>query len=418
MKPAHNLHLSVWFTIMIMGLALASCSNPQPEAVTLLNAAEKLADSRPDSAVQLIDSIFYPEKSFNKRDYMRYWVTRVQVRYKNYLPVHEDTLIFRARDYFTKHSNDLEKTTLACFYSGCVYREQGNKEQAMKHYKDAETYAVNTSDVDLQGLVQYNMGDLLAEQGLYDQALISYQKAESLYALSPVNAIEKQARCLSATGRMYLISGQQEKASAYLHKGYEMALTTGNDELKSLLAQNLSVFYAETGQKNEAIKYLHQSFALNKDSVKIPRYYLNFAEVYAGIGQTDSCSYYSEKLADMVNTIENLPLQASTFYFLASQSRKNGNYDRAYGYQQSYAQVIERIYRERLQKSVYEVQQKYDHQKVQNNYNRQLIQRQRLIMTLISLLFFISLITLFLLRNNLLQKNRLLSLQDAMQTLH
>ena len=64
---------------------------------------------------------------------MRYWVTRVQVRYKNYLPVDENTLIFKARDYFTKHSNDPVKTTLAHFYSGCVYREQGNKEQAMKH---------------------------------------------------------------------------------------------------------------------------------------------------------------------------------------------------------------------------------------------------------------------------------------------
>lgn len=200
MKATRNSHLPVW--IIIIGLALASCSNPQPEAVTLLKAAEQLADSCPDSALQLIDSIFYPEKSFNKRDYMRYWVTRVQVRYKNYLAVDEDTLIFKAGDYFTKHSNDPVKSTLACFYSGCVYREQGNKEQAMELYKDAETYAVKTSDVDLQGLVQYNMGDLLAEQGLYDQALINYQKAESFYALSPVNAKEKQTRCLSATGRI------------------------------------------------------------------------------------------------------------------------------------------------------------------------------------------------------------------------
>lgn len=139
MKPAHNPHLPVWFTIM--GLALFSCNNPQPEAYTLLEAAEQLADSRPDSALQLIDSIIYPEKSFREKDYMRYCVTRVQARYKNHLPVHEDTLIFRVREYFTKHSNDPVKTTLACFYSGCVYREQGNKEQASNHYKDAETYA-------------------------------------------------------------------------------------------------------------------------------------------------------------------------------------------------------------------------------------------------------------------------------------
>jgi len=46
MKAARNSHLPVW--MIIIGLALASCSNPQPEAVTLLKAAEQLADSCPD----------------------------------------------------------------------------------------------------------------------------------------------------------------------------------------------------------------------------------------------------------------------------------------------------------------------------------------------------------------------------------
>ena len=416
MKAAHNLHLPVWFTII--GLALASCSNPQPEAITLLKAAEQLADTRPDSAMQLIDSIFYPDKSFNKRDYMRYWVTRVQVRYKNYLPVDEDTLIFKARDYFTKHSNDPVKTTLAYFYSGCVYREQGNKEQTMKHYKDAETYAVKTSDVDLQGLVQYNMGDLLAEQGLYDQALISYQQAESLYALSQLNAIEKHVRCLSTTGRMFLISGQQDSAFADMHKGFELALTTENDALKSLLAQNLSVFYAETAQPNEAIKYLHQSYMLNKDSTKILRYYLNFAEAYAGIGKTDSCSYYSDILAQKIETNDKLPLKAAAYFFLSTQARKNHNYDQAFDYQQKYAQLVEKVSQKRLQQSVYEVQQKYDYNKQQNRYNLQLMHRQRLIIIFISFFLLVSLLSLFLLRRIVIQKNRLLSVQNAVQTLN
>jgi len=415
MKAAPNSHLPVW--IIIIGLALASCSNPQPEAVTLLKAAEQLADSCPDSALQLIDSIFYPEKSFNKRDYMRYWVTRVQVRYKNYLAVDEDTLIFKAGDYFTKNSNDPVKSTLACFYSGCVYREQGNKEQAMELYKDAETYAVKTSDVDLQGLVQYNMGDLLAEQGLYDQALINYQKAESFYALSPVNAIEKQTRCLSATGRMFLLSGQQESAFADMHKGFELALTTENDALKSLLAQNLSVFYAETAQPNEAIKYLRQSYMLSKDSTKALRYYLNFAEAYAETNQTDSLTYFKNKLAREIDTSKDSYLKAAAYFFLSTQARKNHNYDQAFDYQQKYAQLVEKITQERLQQSVYEVQQKYDYNKQQNRYNLQLMHRQRLIIIFISFFLLVSLIALFLLRRIVIQKNRLISIQNTVQTL-
>ena len=76
---------------------LSACHNPQPEADNLLLQAEQLMDEHPDSALLLIDSIFYPEKSLNKEDYMRYSVSRVRARYKNWLPIYEHTLIFKDR---------------------------------------------------------------------------------------------------------------------------------------------------------------------------------------------------------------------------------------------------------------------------------------------------------------------------------
>ena len=75
------------------------------------------------------DTIFYPEKSLNKHDYMYYQVAKVQAKYKTYRPVKDDTLIFEARRYFAKHNKDLEKTTLAHFYSGAVYREQNDNKK-------------------------------------------------------------------------------------------------------------------------------------------------------------------------------------------------------------------------------------------------------------------------------------------------
>lgn len=202
-----------------------------------------------------------------------------------------------------------------------------------------------------------------------------------------------------------------------MHKGFELALTTENDALKSLLAQNLSVFYAETAQPNEAIKYLRQSYMLNKDSTKALRYYLNFAEAYAGIGQTDSCSYYSDILAQKIETNDKLPLKAAAYFFLSTQAKKNHNYNLAFNYQQKYVQLVEKITQERLQQSVYEVQQKYDYNKQQNRYNLQLMHRQRLIIIFISFFLLVSLIALFLLRRIVIQKNRLISIQNTVQTL-
>jgi len=195
MKAVRRIH----FLALLIPLAstMLSCSNPQPQATILLTQAEQLMDSHPDSAILLIDSIFYPGKSFSKKDYMRYWVARVQARYKNHLPVKEDTLIFAAKDYFTAHGRNPKQAALACFYSGCVCRERGDFQQAMQHYKDAGTFASKTNDVEMKGLIQYNIGDLLATQGLYSKALHNYQQAEDFYTQSPNKAKEKQTLCLS-----------------------------------------------------------------------------------------------------------------------------------------------------------------------------------------------------------------------------
>ena len=105
-------------------------------------------EDRPDSAMRLVDSIFYPEKSLRKPQYMQYLVTRVRARYKNYRPVAEDTLVFKATDYFVSKGKDPRRITLAYFYSGCVHRERKEYDKAMQHYKEAEHHAAQTGDAD------------------------------------------------------------------------------------------------------------------------------------------------------------------------------------------------------------------------------------------------------------------------------
>lgn len=121
--------------LFVLCLFLLVACNPQPEAPVLLEQAQLLMEDNPDSALLLIDSIFYPEKSLNKHDYMYYQVAKVQAKYKAYRPVKEDTLIFEARRYFEKHNKDLKKNSLAHFYSGCVYREQYDNHKLCKHTK-------------------------------------------------------------------------------------------------------------------------------------------------------------------------------------------------------------------------------------------------------------------------------------------
>lgn len=415
----HTLYhpLSLIFCNVLLS-ALFSCMHPQPEAPALLEQAQQLMEQHPDSAMRLIDSIFYPEESLRKPQYMDYLVTRVQARYKNYRPIAEDTLVFTARDYFVSKDKDLRRVTLACFYSGCLYREQENFDKAMQQYKCAERYAVKTGDVDLQGLVQYNIGDLLAEQGLHAQALGKYKTAESLYRQSHVNPEQKQAKCLATIGRMYLSTDKQDSSFVALHTGLELAETSGNRELQSLLAQNLSVAYTESEQYSKAVNYLYQSFTLNNDTSELPRYYLNFAKLYSQTGHTDSARLYTDKLKNTVETSDDLYFKVSAYAFLGSEAKVSGDFNAAFDYLQNRSLLAEEITEKSLEQSVYEVQQKYDFELLQNQHAQTVLRRQRISILLLILFLSASLAALVFQRKTVRQKNRLLSLQNAIETLN
>src|SRR5690554_6109707 len=197
-------HLPVLLALVAV---LFSCDKPQPEASSLLEQAEQMIEVDLDSALVLIDSIYYPEKSFNTEDYLRYVVRRVQIRHKNYLPVSEDTLVFDAEKYFTTKSRDPELTSLACYYSGCVRREQGDLHQAMEDYKEALSYSSNTSNDALKGMIQYNLGELFEVHGLFEEALDHYLLAEQIYRQSPGDYRDKEVHCRSEIGRKPSVIG-------------------------------------------------------------------------------------------------------------------------------------------------------------------------------------------------------------------
>lgn len=75
--------MSKTFYIVTVSLILLilSCSNPQPEAPELLRQAEQLAESNPDSAMLLIDSIHYPEKRLKHGLYVHFGIAKTQLTY-------------------------------------------------------------------------------------------------------------------------------------------------------------------------------------------------------------------------------------------------------------------------------------------------------------------------------------------------
>lgn len=399
----NKLHIITFLVLLIVGC------NPQPESKQLLQQAQQLVDTHPDSAMHLIDSIFYPDASLNRKSYMEFLVTQVQAKYKTYRPVAEDTLIFIAKDYFTKHNNDPSQTALAWFYSGCVYREQQRFDQTMQHYKEAEQYASKTENADLKVLIKYNMGDLLTGEGLHRQALTYYSESAEIYSRSFGEMYKKRATCLAAMGRMYLLLEQPDSAFLYFQKGLDIAENSSDDNLQSLLTQNLSVMYKELKEYEKSELYLRQSFELNQDSTALPRYYLNFAEVYSGMNRKDLAIFYADKLEESLYLADDNSFKLSAYNFLSNRKKDQGDYPAALNYKKERERfLIEMIYESR-DKTVYDVQQKYDYELLKNQYQyRKNSYRLWIIILLLVIIMGITSFSWFTIR----QKNKLIHVQQ------
>ena len=81
--------------ILILVL-MAGCDSRQSEFSALLDKAERYIDTRPDSAMVLIDSLFYFEGKSRREESMRYLVLRAQTLHENHFSLTADTLVFDA----------------------------------------------------------------------------------------------------------------------------------------------------------------------------------------------------------------------------------------------------------------------------------------------------------------------------------
>jgi tetratricopeptide (TPR) repeat protein len=385
--------------------------NPQPEASELLTQAEKFADQeQADSALMLIDSIFYPEKSFGEEEYMQYLVTRVRVRYKAYRDITGDTAIFDAWKYYKQKATVSRRTALAAFYSGCVYREQGELNMAMHAYVEAMSEAKKTADSNLKGLVQNNIGDLLSEQGLDNQALEAYRKAESYYRKYPAQQIVSIANI----GRCYMLLGKTDSAISVFNKGLLLAHRSADRNGESLLAQNLSVAYSQQGKYGKALPILQRAFRYNSDSTLVPRFYLNFANLYARLSQPDSSEYYYGLVKSKVDSLDVSSLQISIYYSLAETEEEKGDYRQAIKYLKKDIVAFEKLMQSSSDNSVLDIQQKYNFELLKNAHQEDVSRYQYgLIILLIVIIAGIIVFT----RYNINQKNRLIETHEKIVTL-
>ena len=120
---------------LLVVLCLTRCDRPSPEAARLLEKAEQLMVTDPDSALLLIHSLYYSKEKRSREQSMHYIVLRARARHENRLGLTLDTLIFDAARYFVRHDRNPHLTSLAYLYSGYTCYELQQYERADDYFK-------------------------------------------------------------------------------------------------------------------------------------------------------------------------------------------------------------------------------------------------------------------------------------------
>lgn len=391
------------FVIGIALLFLVSCHTPTRKARRMVACAGRLADTLPDSTVRLIDSVLRMPASFSERERMDMALLQAEALFGErgdaVSPVMDD-------DFFDDHANistspELEraaayyarkkqygKAAHAALYSGFVQQHYNEKETAMRSFKEAEQYGLLAADSLTVAQAEYWMGKMLYDEYKSEEALSLLKKADAHFGLR----YGERAYVQNGQAIAYIILNQFNQAERCLAISIHYAEQGQCDKVKIKILNNYAVLRRLEGKHEEAIAYLKKVEGVgNLDDSEKTTLFLNLGKSFLAQEDYDSAVFYFHRLEELlpIANVKN-ETKASLYSSLTCLAEIQGDTVLAYQHLKTLDEIKTAIRTDIEKKSVYRIRQQFDYESLQDEMNRKLIHRQRII-TIVGVLAFIGL---------------------------
>ena len=100
-----------------------------------------------------------------------YALLLTQARYKNYIPVTNDSLIRIAENYYQQYPDSLHKAW-TFFYAAQIYRDTGLPRKALAYFQRAEQVSNHLNNNQLKTLLFDHWSELLLYEMPFDEAIL------------------------------------------------------------------------------------------------------------------------------------------------------------------------------------------------------------------------------------------------------
>ena len=384
----HLLH--IFITIVCIAV-VAGCADNSRLRDDIARAG-RLADTRSDSAIALLDSLSPAIDQADKATRMRYDLMLIKSRDKAYIEHRNDSMIAPVVEYFTDHT-DPDLTPLALYYAGRVYSDLGDAPRALDYYQQALTTIGDDTiaHYNIYKVCLSQMSELFMYQRLYRYALESAEKAVdfSNELTLPIDYL--------TIGKSYSLLNVHDSTYLFYKKAYEVASTRGDSSLIYRVQHQFIEYYYKIGDFKKAdsiISKLNMEYIL-QDKEQL---YSIISKVKIANNNYNAALPYLKWLVDSGNIHGKCYANAELANYY---SKQNDNYKTSVKYLNKYIELLDStnklIQTDALAKAQgnynYSLREKDNHKLQQENSRKTMI-----IVILSSILFSIVIITISIMR--------------------
>lgn len=195
-----------------------------------------------------------------------------------------------------------------------IKAESGQKQVALKCYKQILTIDYKTNDK--EGMVTdfNNIGSMYHDLGYPDKALKNYSISASL--ANELGKEREHAAALNNIASIYRYKGDNVNAVEYYLKAMSITEKIGDEERLAAIYNLIGLFYKEQGEFDIAKQYFFKGLKMKeklKDLDGLVSTYGNIAGYYSAIDKNDSALIYNERALELSIKL-NMKHSESTIY--------------------------------------------------------------------------------------------------------
>lgn len=234
--------ITVCLTIIIF--AIAGCDRHSGVSEKL-DMAESLMDSRPDSALSILNAVNV-ETLNGKKDKARYALLKSMALDKNYIDTTSFDVLQPAIDYFLKKGTADEKLK-TYYYQGRIYQNRENNDSAMQSFMRGREFCVQASDTMTMANLLVAQGTILYTTYKFDDFIKVNLEAAELYRESgrPDYEILSIANVLDGS----ILNGDQNLADSIMSIAQDMI--SKDPKLSSAITPYILSYVIKFGTKED-----------------------------------------------------------------------------------------------------------------------------------------------------------------------